>query len=317
MGVPRRLKKLAGRYALVDGVPFQLPVASHRSPALMAAFPIDAEAAQRAIPGEEVQVLRWGKRGFLLVTVIDYRETNIGRYIEYSIGIACTHGRRRVPLPLAAVFQKTFGTGQYVVDLPVSSLVSVKGGKGIWGMPKHQGNLDFLIGEREVSSRYDLDGRMVTKLTVERPKKAWLPLRAGAANYCSFRGMLMKSSIYFRGRLGFSLLKSDSATLELGDSPRADVLRGLSIGGCLFSGYFPETAGVLDDHIECWFESFAEAPASPPEGMESVLDLPLSEEWLAPPGSREAAQEARERSDRKLQLGSTSVVGGAPVPSHE
>jgi hypothetical protein len=37
------------------------------------------------------------------------------------------------------------GTGQYIPDLPVSSEISVKGGKGIWGMPKHKSNLDFKI----------------------------------------------------------------------------------------------------------------------------------------------------------------------------
>ena len=50
-----------------------------------------------------------------------------------------------MPPLLPLVFQKTFGLGQYVVDLPVSTEVSVKGGKGIWGMPKHQANLDFVV----------------------------------------------------------------------------------------------------------------------------------------------------------------------------
>lgn len=283
MGVPRRLKQQTGRFALVDGVPFQLPVASQRSPALMAVFPINADRAQALIPGNEVHALRWGRHGFLVMTVIDYRFTNIGKYIEYSIGIACTHGRGRIPLPLAMMLPKTFGTGQYVHDLPVSSLISVKGGKGIWGMPKHQGNLDFIIGEKSVSSRYDLDGRMIMNIEVRRPKSAWLPLSAGGINYCSFRGMLMKSYIYFKGKIGMSFSR-DAASITLGDHPRAEALRGLEIGRPLFSGYFPETAGTLDDHFECWFQSFDGPPQAKPEGMESVIDLPLSEEWLPPPG---------------------------------
>jgi hypothetical protein len=288
MGTPRRLGRQAGRHALVDGIPFQLPVASQRSPALMAAFPINAAKAQALIPGNEVHVLRWGRRGFLVVTVIDYRVTNIGKYIEYSVGIACTHGRKRVPMPLALLFRKTCGTGQYVHDLPVSSLISVKGGKGIWGMPKHQGNLDFIIGDDMVSSRYDLGGRMVMKVEIRRPKRAWLPMSAGGVNYCSFRGMLMKSFIYFKGKLGFTFAR-DSARIILGDHPRAAALRELEIGAPLFAGYFPESAGILDDHFECWFESFASPPRTPSEGMDSVIDLPLSEEWLPPPGSEEPA----------------------------
>jgi acetoacetate decarboxylase len=292
MTIPRRIKHQAGRHALVDGIHFQLPVASQRSPALMAAFPINADRAQALLPGNELHLLRWGKRAFLVVTVIDYRHTNIGKYIEYSVGIGCTRGQRRVLLPLAMVFRKTFGTGQYVHDLPVSTLISVKGGKGIWGMPKHQGNLDFIVGQEVVSSRYDLDGRMVMKIEVRRPRRAWLPLSAGGVNYCSFRGMLMKSYIYFKGKIGFSLAK-DSARVVLGDHPRAAALRYLEIGSPLFAGFFPETAGTLDDHFECWFESFAAAPSAAPEGMESVVDLPLSQEWLPPPGSPAAARQDR------------------------
>ena len=312
MAIPRRIKRLAGRHALVDGIPFQLPVASKASPALMAAFPIDAEKAQALIPGNEIQVLRWGRRAFLLVTVIDYRHTNIGKYVEYSVGIACTHGRRRVPLPLAMLLAKTFGTGQYVYDLPVSSLVSVKGGKGIWGMPKHQANLDFVVGDEWVSSRYDLDGKMVMKVEVKR-KKAWLPLKAGAVNWCSFRGLLMKSSIYFAGKLGFSLLKKDDARITLGDHPRAGALRALDIGAPLFSGFFPETHGVLDDHFECWFESFETPPAAAPEGMESVLWLPRSEDWLPPPGAPEADRQQHEQE--RIFVGFTQVVSRAQAES--
>ena len=83
-------------------------------------------------------------RGLFVVTVIDYRTTDIGalRRVQHRAGLhawapsgaACSD---------SVVRMKHAGTGQYVWDLPVSSLVSVKGGKGIWGMPKHQANLDF------------------------------------------------------------------------------------------------------------------------------------------------------------------------------
>jgi hypothetical protein len=285
MGVPARIARQADRHSLVDGIPFRLPVASQQSPALMAIFSIDARRAARLLPGNELHPLALGSRGFLVVTVIDYRITNIGKYIEYSLAIACTHGRRKAPPVLPLLFQRSFGVGQYVVDLPVSSEISVKGGKGIWGMPKHRANLDFLIGTDTVSSQYDLNGEMVTRIDVRRPKSAWLPLNMGAANFCHFRGMLMKSSIYFRGRLGFSLFKPGSATLTLGSSRRADWLRDLDIRPRpVMAGYFPETRGTLDDHFECWFVTHPTAPGGPTaEGLDTVFSLGLSEDWLPPP----------------------------------
>jgi hypothetical protein len=285
MKPPARLRRQAGRQALVDTIPFTLPVASHESPALIAAFSIDAAAAARLLPGNEVHPVRIpGGRAVLLITVVDYRMTNIGRYIEYSVAIACTHGERAAPALLPALAQRLYGTGQYVLDLPVSSEISVKGGKGIWGMPKHQANLDFVIGPRRVSSQYDLDGQLCVRVEVDRPRFESLPVRFGTSNYCSFRGMLMKSNIYFRARAGLNLPLTRSARMVIGPHPRVQMLHELDISSRpLFSGYFPDTHGILDDHVESWFVSDFKAPAAAPEGMESVVDLGQGEEWLAPP----------------------------------
>lgn len=281
---PRRLNQQAGRHALVDGIPFTLPVASHETPALMAAFRCDLDRAREALPGSELHPLDFFGRGLFLVTVVDYRVTNIGKYIEYSLAIACTHGARPAPFGLPFLFQKTFGVGQYVVDLPVSTEISVKGGKGIWGMPKHRASLDFLVSESTVSSQYNLDDQLVTRIDIARPGGLAIPLDLGAANYCAFRGMLMKSYIYFKGKVHMALLGSARAALTLGDHPRADPLKRLGIErNPIFTAYFAETAGVLDDHFEAWFLSSEGPPTTPDEGLESVVGLGLDQTWPPPP----------------------------------
>ena len=284
MGRPRRLEQQAGRYALVDGIPFELPVRSEQTPALMAAFSIDPDAAARLLPGNELHPLRVWRKALLVVTVVNYQITNIGKYIEFSIAIACTHGRRPAPRVLPLLMQKTYGTGQYVYDLPVSTEISVKGGKGIWGMPKHQANLDFLVDDEWVSSQYDLDGQLAMRIDVRRPGSAWLPVSTRGTNYCAFRGMLMASYIYFQGKLGLHFMRPGSARLTIGSHPRVQPLKALGIEEQpLFAGFFPETHGVLDDHFECWFVSEQGLPAAEMEGMRSVVDLGQSEQWLAPP----------------------------------
>jgi hypothetical protein len=243
------------------------------------------------LPGNELHAFTLFGKGLLVVTVVDYRVTSIGKYIEFSIAIACTHGSRRAPPYLPLIFQKTYGLGQYVVDLPVSTEVSVKGGKGIWGMPKHQASLDFVIDDHAVSSQYDLDGRLAMRIEVEKPKGLKLPLfNLPAANYCAFRGMLFKSYIYFSGRLGMTLGGAGKARLTLGDQPRMQALRELGIGSDpVFTAFFPSTHGVLDDHFECWFLSYDALPAQQPEGMESVVNLGLGETWPASPRRTSAA----------------------------
>jgi len=254
----------------------------------MAAFSIDADKAGKLFPGNEIHPLRLWKRGVLLITVVDYRETDIGKYIEFSIGILCTHGKKRAPRLIPGLFRRTFGTGQYVFDLPVSTEISVKGGKGVWGMPKHQANLDFIIKDDVVSSQYDKHGKLAMRIEIDRPKRTWLPMSAGTANYCEFRGMLMKSYVYFKGKVGFSFFKKGSARLTLGSHPRMQPLKELDIRpDPLFVAYLPETRGVLDDYFESWFLSHEDPPTGSGEGLESVIDLGHGEEWLEPPSATE------------------------------
>ena len=284
MRARRRIEKLDGRYSLVDGIPFTLPVDSKDTPALMAIFPMSAACAAELIPGEEIHPFRLGGDvGLLVLTVVNYETTDIGSYIEFSIAIACTHGLRPAP-PLVGALLPRYGVGQFVVDLPVSTEISVKGGKGIWGMPKHQANLDFVIREDRVWSQYDLDGQLCCRIEIDRPAWTGLPVSMPAVNYCAFRGMLNRSSIYFRGRAGFKVPLTPTARLTLGEHPRMAALHRLRVRERpLFVGFFPSTRGILDDHTESWFLTFRKPPTQAPEGLESVVGLGLGQEWLAPP----------------------------------
>ena len=51
----------------------------------------------------------------------------------------------------------------------------------------------------------------------------------------------------------------------------------------LMTAFIAEATGTLDDHIEAWFLDYERVPATAPEGLESVINLGRSEEWLAPP----------------------------------
>ena len=283
--VPRRQRRLAGRHALVDGIPFRMPVDSVDTPALMAAFPVEAEEAARLLPGGELHPLRLlDGRALLVVTVIDYTSTDIGSYVEFSLALACTHGPRPAPPLLPGLLHRPFGTGQFVLDLPVSSEVSVKGGKGIWGMPKHQANLDFVVTATTVSSQYDVDGRLGARIEIDRPGPSALPIRLGAANYCTFRGMLVRSSVYVEGTADVAFGRRAGARLVLGDSPYVAPLHSLGIAERpLFTVFLRSTRAVLDDHVESWFVTGEEAGRTYGEPLESVVGLGLSTAWLDPP----------------------------------
>lgn len=284
MAIPARQQRLYGRHALVDGIPYIMPVSSAQAPVLTAAFSIDLKAARQLLPCSELHPFQLWRRGVLIITVVDCKVTDTGHYIEYSIAIACTRGVRPAPRLLPGLFFGLFGTGQYIWDIPVSSEAAARGGRGIWGMPKHQASLDFVIGNQWVSSQYDLDGQMMMRLDVQKPASAWLPLNMGAVNYCAFRGMLVKSYPYFKGRIGFSLFRAGSARLYIGDHPRMAPLKTLDINPVpIFSGFMPSSYGVLDDHLECWFVTSVDPVATAMPGLETTFSLGLSRQWLTPP----------------------------------
>jgi hypothetical protein len=286
MRIPRRIRRQSGRHALVDGIPYRMPVDASNSPTLVAAFPINAEKAKRLLPGNELHPVRIFGKGVLILTVVNYQSTDIGRYVEYITTIACTHGPRPAPPLLPFVFRRLFGFGGYVYDMPVSTEISVKGGKGIWGTPKVQANLDFNVTGSTITSQYDLDGELAMRIEMRRPKSAWLPVGISASAYSQFRGLLMKACSYFGGKAGFSVLSRRACKLYVGDHPRVRPLKELEIGSRpFFTAFLPSASGVLDDHFEGWFLTHDEPPSTPPEGLESVVDLGLGQEWLDPPSA--------------------------------
>ncbi len=284
MGIPRRLRNQEGTYSLVDGIPFAMPIDTRNSKALLAAFTIDADKASAYMPGPDLHPLRVWNKGLLLVTVIDYVETDIGKYIEFSIGIACTRGKKRAPRMLPLLFRSHYGMGQYVMDLPVSTEISVKGGKGIWGMPKHQASLDFIVEDDLISSQYDLDGELAVRIDIEPPGRKLFPVTMNSVNYCQFRGIMWKSFVHFAGKPSLAMFKGAKATLTVGDNPRVAWMKDIGISETpIMTTYYPEFSGLLDDYVEAWFLRTAQKPTEPYEGLDTVADLGLSEEWPPPP----------------------------------
>ena len=306
MSFPRRVRWTEGRYANVDGIPFQMPVGTRTSPALFAGFSIDVAAAQELLPGEELHACRVWNRGMLMTAVVDYQDTPIGRYVEFCIGILCTRGPAPAPPLLPLTMLPPFGTGVYIYDLPVSSEVSVKGGRGIWGMAKRQANLDYVMGDETVSSQYDLDGQLVMRIDVPRTT-ATVPMSMKGVGYGDFRGMLTKSTVYLKARWEMAM-RPASARLLVGDHARAEPLKRLDMDPRpLFTGFAPRIEAVLDDHVESWFLTAGHPLPEPIQGMADAIDLTLSQDWLAPPD--------RATSDRLLtELSPEQAVGRAPRP---
>jgi hypothetical protein len=62
-------------------------------------------------------------------------------------------------------------------------------------------------------------------------------------------------------------------------------MKELEIGAPIATVFLPSITGTLDDHIEGWFLDLDQLPETAPEGLEAVINLGLSEDWLAPPNA--------------------------------
>ncbi|MBC3640899.1 acetoacetate decarboxylase, partial [Klebsiella sp. Kps] len=77
---------------------------------------------------------------------------------------------------------------------------------------------------------YDADGALACLVEIARPARTSLPLKLAAINYCTFRGMLMKSTVYFAGAADLAVGPWAKGRLVLGDQPIGKRLKALGIG---------------------------------------------------------------------------------------
>ena len=82
MSVPKRILDYTGRYSLVDGVPFTLPVKATNCPAFMAGFFCDYNKAKELMPGNELHPFKFiNGKAIFMATIVNYVDTTIGKYI--------------------------------------------------------------------------------------------------------------------------------------------------------------------------------------------------------------------------------------------
>ena len=218
-----------------------------------------------------------------MFSVINYGKTDLGSYVELSISIAVTHGRKPAPRLTPLLFRRRYGFGQFVVDLPVTTEYALKAGKEIFGLPKHLASLDFLVDDERVSSQYDMDGQLALRIDIARPTRRIFPLGLSTVSYSEFRGMLNRTFVFLTGKPAVSLMGAE-ATLLIGDHPRVAFLKELEISEKpVFAAFYPNISGIIDDHHESWFLRFSEPPTIAPEGLESVVNLGHSEVPMPPP----------------------------------
>src|SRR5262245_33247497 len=111
----------------IQGRTVDLPVVVRDASAGVAFFDVDAAAANRFLPGDAYEVVESSPgTAQLLFALIDYRDNDLGDYLEVGITLFVR--------PKGSTDATDDGT--FIVHLPVDQSFTCEAGCTIWGFPK-------------------------------------------------------------------------------------------------------------------------------------------------------------------------------------
>ncbi len=219
----------ADRRYVFQGREVTMPVVVRDAASMAATYLVSAAAARKLLPGPELDVVEvFPGQALFSIAVIEYVDNDLGDYHEVSLAFFVRERGHGPLVPylgdVVEFFRNRLAT--WIWQLPVDQSFTRDAGAGIWGFPKTIQQIDFTDTESSRRCRLVMDGRHVLTYTAGRGGRFALP------------DTLMKTYTYVDGRLHTTTFTSGArevgfalggATLELGDHPIADQLRGLGL----------------------------------------------------------------------------------------
>ena len=207
----------------VLGEQVQIPVEIRDARSWFASFlvPLNAARALVAPAGLEPTVTM---RKFALATLafVRYSDGDLGPYQEVAVAVLVEDPSG----PGSSGDGARGAASVYIHQLPVNQEFTCAAGREIWGFPKFIADITITEGRRSDSCDLVHEGREVLRLEIGHGVPT--PVRDTALDALSFcDGALRRTSWSLDG--SGSRLRPSGASLELGDHPIADELRGLGL----------------------------------------------------------------------------------------
>jgi hypothetical protein len=199
-------------------------------------FTSDKEVVLQLLNGTGLQpALRLGSRYVVAVGLVQYRESDLGRYNELIVAIPSIPEGMRKPwcswLDLVGSLE-TRKVGQHIIHIPVTSEFSRAAGQELWGYPKivatveHTAQADQLYTAVSEPQTKNLIAAMKGKLGW------WIPsIPLSLITYSFMNHQLMRTAVKVRGWMKLRL--QHGLRLRVGNSqhPMANDLRRLGLDG--------------------------------------------------------------------------------------
>jgi hypothetical protein len=203
----------------IQGQTVTLPVVVRDASAGVAFFDVDAAAANRFLPGNAYEVVESAPgQAQLLFALIDYKDNDLGDYLEIGITLFVRPAGSTDPAD----------DGTFIVHLPVDQAFTCEAGCTIWGFPKTVQEITADYAADSVTWTLTMDGQLVLRITVPRGGADEMP-DLPIHTYTYVDGVAHRTEFSQGGTGSQILVGSDGVHLELGDHPIAKELAGLGL----------------------------------------------------------------------------------------
>ena len=225
----------------IDGRTVTMPCVVRDASAGTAMFDVDAAAARALVPEAFDLVETAPGRCQLVLAVIDYRDNDLGDYLEVGVTFFV------VPAGVSAD-----EAGTFITRLPVNQAFTCEAGRTIWGFPKSVEDIALDYGDSSVTCTLRVDDQLVLRLTLPRGGYDEMP-QMPMATYTVVDGAPHSTRFSQGGSGSQVLVGGEGVALELGDHPIAKELAALGL---------PATADMSTwtEHMQGTFETPSPLP---------------------------------------------------------
>lgn len=237
--------------AEVAGRPVKVPVFHPDLASVMVVVLARTEAVRALLPSPRlrpVQVLPG--RTLVWLTANDVRASDLGPYQQLIVSapVRTDGGSQGTAAALAG------GGAWWMLDMPVSSPDARDLGVAMFGFPTDVEEVDVRVTATSAEVRWLHEGRLVLELDAQvRRARPYAGSRVRLETVTAKEGRLLGSTWTLRIEQMSMVHLRPALRLRLGDSPRADRLRGLGLEGrCLGLHVIPHAEGALGAPGESW-----------------------------------------------------------------
>ena len=224
----------------------KIPVFYYDNTSMTAIFTASSAAVRKLLPRPEMRPIEvYPSRCLAAFTAFEYRRTDIDSYNEFSISFPVTYGKPMVPGLTVAMQTASRCFSAYVWQLPVTTEIARLGGVELYGYPKFLAGIEFRSDPRWLECTLAEKGRKILVL-----KGRVLPTTKGKAmrylTYSVKDGIPLVANVVVDPLEFAQSARGRDATLELGDHPIAQALRGIGLGRKpLMYQYSPRNEAIL------------------------------------------------------------------------